>query len=123
MEPDRIYSETRERAATWTVRVAMALGLVGLVAILSMEKPEEKRIDRVVMRSLTVTSDGVCFLRNQATPFTGVVVDYHANGQLKSHTVYRDGLVDGEPIEFPDEEAMVRLDLHNRTNARNQPGT
>lgn len=121
---DRIYSEQRERAATWTVRVAVLLGLVGIMAIFSMDKPEQKKIERVVMRSLTVTSDRVCYLRNQQTPFTGVVVDYHANGLLKSHTIYRDGIVEGKPIEFPDEEALVRLDVLNRRgDARAQPGT
>jgi len=69
--------------------------------------PKELTSDQLVERQ------GVHYEVNSTTPFTGVVVDYHDNGQLKLERNYKAGKPDG-PLEAFYENGQ----LHWRENTK-----
>ncbi|MEZ7971935.1 MAG: hypothetical protein QMC00_01150 [Pseudomonadales bacterium] len=66
-------------------KILIILCLVFLVSC----SPTEFTSDQIVERK------GVSYELNSTTPFTGVVVDYHENGQLQVSSNYKDGKRDG----------------------------
>jgi len=66
-------------------KILIILSLVLLAACSSKEIPYENLVVR----------QGVHYEVNSQTPFTGVTVKYHENGQLESKGNYKDGKKDG----------------------------
>ena len=66
-------------------KILIILSLVLLVSCSSKEIPYENLVVR----------QGVHYEVNSQTPFTGVSVEYHENGQLNNRTSYKDGKKDG----------------------------
>jgi len=79
-------------------KILIILSLVLLVSCSSKEIPYENLVVR----------QGVHYEVNSQTPFTGVSVEYHENGQLNNRTSYKDGKKDGVDEQYY-ENGQLRL--------------
>ena len=56
--------------------------------------------ERVELKFRLQRRDGIIYIMNEEEPYTGVLVDYYKNGQIKIKGNYKAGKPDGEFVSY-----------------------
>lgn len=81
------------RPQIWILVVTIAA--VGGWWIVQKRPPEPVPVERELLLSLVSRTNGLMHATGAGDPFSGVVVEYYRNGQLKSRTAVLEGLLHG----------------------------
>ena len=83
------YSKLSNKSFTATMKHLLLMAFAILTIGCGEKKSEDVNLDELEDR------EGVAYLKNSDSPYTGKVFEFHDNGQKKSETTLKDGKPDG----------------------------
>jgi antitoxin component YwqK of YwqJK toxin-antitoxin module len=87
--------ERRPKVSPATWFLAFAITALGGWWISQQQQPAPVEVERELLLSLVSRSNDMMFASGATEPFTGSVVEYYKNGQLKSKTEVAEGKLQG----------------------------
>jgi len=63
-------------------------------------------------QNVTVTRDGLTYHQDTNKPVTGIVEEFHENGQLSQRTNWKDGKEDGLSERFDQDGNLIETDMY-----------
>ena len=86
------YSKLSNKSFTATMKHLLLMAFAILTIGCGEKKSEDVNHDELEVR------EGVAYLKNSDSPYTGKVFEFHDNGQKKSEGNYKDGKVHGPVV-------------------------
>ena len=87
-------SKPSNNSATTTMKHLLLMAFAILTIGCGEKKSDGVNLDELEDR------EGVAYLKNSDSPYTGKVFEFHANGQKKGETGYKDGKPDGPMVAW-----------------------
>ena len=88
------YSKPSNNSATSTLKHLLLMAFAILTIGCGEKKSEDVNHDELEVR------EGVAYLKNSDSPYTGKVFEFHDNGQKKLEAGYKDGKYDGPAVSW-----------------------
>jgi antitoxin component YwqK of YwqJK toxin-antitoxin module len=83
----------RRTAVKWKIGFLMALAAAVVIALIFGRQQAPKLVE--VLRDDLSMRDGLLHRKNESLPFTGMMIERHSDGTLKSRSSVRRGLLEG----------------------------
>jgi antitoxin component YwqK of YwqJK toxin-antitoxin module len=88
------YSKLSNKSFTATMKHLLLMAFAILTIGCGEKKSEDVNLDELGVR------EGVAYLKNSDSPYTGKVFEFHDNGQKKSEITLKDGKEDGLSVTW-----------------------
>ena len=88
------YSKLSNKSFTATMKHLLLMAFAILTIGCGEKKSEDVNHDELEVR------EGVAYLKNSDSPYTGKVFEFHDNGQKKLEAGYKDGKYDGPAVAW-----------------------
>jgi len=101
------YSKLSNKSFTATMKHLLLMAFAILTIGCGEKKSEDVNLDELGVR------EGVAYLKNSDSPYTGKFFEFHDNGQKKSEGNYKDGKQDGLLVTWY-ENGQKQIEANNK---------